>query len=312
MDTQAVRPYQWSLLLSAVIVCAIWEYIDLSQMAQTSMSLRFLIHVGGTTLLLAIAVTAVSALIAQRQRAQQSQEQLTQQQTFVSSLLTAQENERRALAYDLHDGLTQYIIASHSHLETFQDVQKEGDGETAAGELEQGLRYLKEAVVEARRLINGLRSLALDDLGLVGALDQLLAEEKQRAQWGQADFVQNVGERRFDTTLETTVFRVAQEALTNARKHAQTSRVQVRLMATKDEAANLENLQLEVEDWGRGFAPEQQVRDYSHLGLQGMRERVHLLGGRYEMESTPGKGVLIRAVFSIPSPKSETVKGDDG
>src|SRR5262245_55760624 len=108
MDTQTIRPYQWSLVLSMVVVCAIWETIELSQMAHTPTSLRFLVHVAGTTLLVVIAVVAVFALFAQRQRTQQSQEQLAQQQTFVSSLLTAQENERRALAYDLHDGLTQY------------------------------------------------------------------------------------------------------------------------------------------------------------------------------------------------------------
>lgn len=229
---------------------------------------------------------------------------LSQQRALVSGLIHAQEEERRAVAYDLHDGLTQYVMASQAHLETFRRAHGAGETEKAERELDQGLRYLREAVVESRRLVNGLRSLALDDLGLAGALEQLLAEEKRRAGWDEADLIHNVGGRRFDKTLETAVYRVAQEALTNARKHAGAARVHLRLLMRPEEWTGLPQLTLEVRDWGKGFTP-QPPEGYGHVGLQSMTERVHLMDGRYQLSSAPGEGTTVHAVFPVPASQPE-------
>ena len=210
---------------------------------------------------------------------------LSRQRALVSGLIDAQEEERRAVAYDLHDGLTQYVMASHAHLQSFQRARASGSKERAERELEQGLRYLKEAVVESRRLVNGLRSLALDDLGLAGALEQLVAEEKTRAGWNEVEFRHNIAARRYHKTLETTVYRVAQEALTNARKHARAARVQVSLLSAPEPALTQPQLTLEVQDWGRGFVPEQVEQAEKHVGLRGMAERVQLINGGFEVHA---------------------------
>ena len=160
---------------------------------------------------------AVEALGAYAAVAIHIMEILVRQRTLVSGLIHAQEEERRAVAYDLHDGLTQFVMAAHAHLESFHRAHRLGNEEKAERDLDQSLRYLKEAVMESRRLVNGLRTLALDDLGLAGALEEAVAEEKARAGWADADMTHNIAGRRFDKSLETAVYRVAQEALTNAR-----------------------------------------------------------------------------------------------
>lgn len=223
---------------------------------------------------------------------------LTRQRALVSGLIRAQEEERRAVAYDLHDGLTQFVMASHAHLESFRRAHATGNDQKAERELEQGLRYLKEAVVESRRLVNGLRSLALDDLGLAGALEQLVAEEKARAQWSDAEFIHNIAERRYDRGLESTAYRVIQEALTNIRKHANAKQVRVVLLEEPDDT-DRPVLSIEVRDWGMGFVPEETARQEAHVGLQGMSERVYLMNGTFEVASVRGEGTSIRAVFPV-------------
>jgi signal transduction histidine kinase len=224
---------------------------------------------------------------------------LGQQRALVSRLIEAQEEEHRRVAYELHDGLTQYVMAAHAHLEAFRPAHESGKQEKATLELNQGLQYLKEAVVESRRLVNGLRPLALDDLGLARALEQLLAEEKSRAGWTQADLEENIQERRFHRALETAVYRVAQEALTNARKHADATRAHVRLLVEVDPQTGAPCLSLEVRDWGRGIAPEQGSGGHGHLGLQSMRERVTRIGGNYTVWTAPGEGTTVCAVFPV-------------
>lgn len=227
---------------------------------------------------------------------------LTRQRSLVSGLIAAQEEERRAVAYDLHDGLTQYVMASHAHLEAFQRAHQAGNEEKAERELDQGLRYLKEAVIESRRLVNGLRSLALDDLGLAGAVEQLLADEKLRAGWQEADLVHNIAGRRFDPILETAAYRVIQEAITNSRKHADTAQVRVTLLAGEQEQTGVREMSLEVRDWGKGFVPEEKIGLEGHVGLQGMAERVSLMGGAYALESAPEAGTVVRAAFPLLEP----------
>ena len=238
--------------------------------------------------------------VSERQRAEEAQRAL------VSGLIQAQEEERRTIAYELHDGLTQFVMASHAHLEAFRHAHNSGNMERASRELEMGLRYLRESVLESRRLVNGLCSLALDDLGLVGALEQLLAEERGPAGWEEAELTHNLSDRRLDTVLQTSVYRVAQEALTNARKHAASSRIRMTLHAEPLLQKERSTLTLEIRDWGCGFDPIGRPVDHSHLGLQSMKERVRLMEGTYELESAPGAGTTIRAVF----PLLEAVEGE--
>lgn len=256
----------------------------------------------GTDTFTEVDEAAVEALGAHAAIAINHIQMLDRQRALVRGLIAAQEEERRAVAYDLHDGLTQYVMASHAHLESFRNAHQAGKEVRAAHELEMGLRYLKEAVAESRRMVNGLRSLALDDLGVVGALDQLLAEEKARAGWEEANLTHNIAEQRFDWTLETAAYRVAQEALTNVRKHAGSPRVQVTLLLGNESINSEETplLTLEVRDWGQGFVPQEKVDNHAHFGLQGMIERVRLMGGTLTIDSAPGTGTLVRALLPVP------------
>jgi len=243
---------------------------------------------------------AVQALGAHAAVAINSLEMLARQRDLVRGMIAAQEDERRAVAYDLHDGLTQYVMASYAHLEAFRRAWASSKIDKAERELDQGLCYLKDAVAESRRLVNGLRSLVLDDLGLAGALEQHLGEEKERAGWEEAEFVHNVAGRRFDQTLETAVYRVAQEALTNARKHAAASHIRLLLLLVEDGPNGAMRLTLEVRDWGRGFVLEDVASDAVRVGLHSMAERVGLLNGFYQIVTAPGAGTTLRAYFPVP------------
>ena len=122
---------------------------------------------------------------------------LAQQRRLIRAVMAAQEEERRRIAYDLHDGVAQYVLASHAHLQSFKYAQEIGNKSAASIELEHGLGCLKKAIVESRRLINGQRSLALDDVGLGGALQQLLNDEKGRAGWTEAILIDNTATKDF-------------------------------------------------------------------------------------------------------------------
>ena len=112
----------------------------------------------------------------------------------------------------------------------------------------------------------------------------------------------NIAGRRFDKSLETAVYRVAQEALTNARKHAQTQRVHVLLLEEKEEKevqSDYRHLLLEVRDWGVGFDRDQVLDAGEHVGMQSMIERVRLMDGCFEVKGSSGKGAVLRATFPI-------------
>jgi PAS domain S-box-containing protein len=244
---------------------------------------------------------AVEALGAHAAIAIHNLHQLARQRALVSGLIAAQEEERRAIAYDLHDGLTQYVMASYAHFEAYRRAVETGNAERAAGDFDSGVRYLKEAVIESRRLVNGLRSLTLDDLGLAGAVEQLLSDEKPRAGWRNAELVHNISEVRFDKTLETAAYRVVQEAVTNVRKHAKATEVRVSILRMRigDDAFSLK---IEVADNGGGFNPAAKAGDYAHVGLHSMEERVRLLRGEFRLQSAPGEGTSVHAEFPILPP----------
>ena len=225
------------------------------------------------------------------------EEERRSQRLLTHRIITALEEERRAISFELHDGLTQYVMSSFAFFDSY--AAEVGQTNSAFPEdLQKGLKYLQDAVIEARRLVNGLRSLALDELGLVGALEQLLNEERERTPWDDAPLRVPAPIPRFDPMLETAVYRVVQEALSNIRKHAATRRVEVTLLliASADNAQR--RLQIEVRDWGKGFAVSEKRTKYDHIGLHSMAERVYLLQGSIRIESQPGEGT--RVIAEIP------------
>ena len=237
----------------------------------------------------------LKAEVAERKRAEEVQRALSQR------LLAAQEEERRKIAYDIHDGLGQVIVAAGMHLEIYR-TEKAREGTASERELMKGARYLDEAIAETRRIVSELRPALLDDFGLVEALRHYLNETATWLGW-QLELEENWGTIRLDKGVETALFRIVQEALTNAQKYAQTEKVKVRLLRAGEE------LSLEVQDWGVGFDVETawaKSLEGGHLGLTGMRERAQLLGSIFSVESTPGQGTLVRVSLALKQEAGES------
>jgi signal transduction histidine kinase len=142
---------------------------------------------------------------------------------------------------------------------------------------------------EARRLINGLRSPVLDELGVVAAVEDLISQNSNQDK-PKIDFVHHLDRERLAPSLENVIFRVVQESLTNARRYSQSDRLLVRLIQRD------EYIRIEVQDWGIGFNPRK-VGD-GHFGLEGIQERARLFGGSATIKSAPGKGT--RIVVQLP------------
>ena len=199
------------------------------------------------------------------------------------------EEERHRFAYELHDGLAQVAVSAHQHLQAFASHYRPHSPQ-ARQELDQALELAQRLVREARRLIAGLRPTALDDFGLATAL--CLQVESQRTDGWTITYGETLGSERLPPTIETTLFGIAQEALTNARKHANTTRARLAL------ERHGSTIRLEVQDWGCGFEPQALHQEASlgeHVGLREMQERVELVGGHLMISSRPGDGTLVVA-----------------
>ena len=153
---------------------------------------------------------------------------------------------------------------------------------------------LRELVVstlqDVRRLAVELRPAALDDFGLMPAIERLRDSVEEQGELS-VDVQSELGDERLPATVETALYRIAQEAFTNVLKHAGAHRVAVKL-SRRDDAVTLV-----VHDDGKGF-DQAEIRDGS-LGLVGMRERVALLGGRLAIESSEGAGTMLRAEVPV-------------
>jgi PAS domain S-box-containing protein len=216
-------------------------------------------------------------------------ERESQLKALVGKLVVAQEEERRSVAYEIHDGLTQVAIAAHQHLQVFADDHPPGS-RVEPGELDRPLSLAQRVVREARHVIEGLRPTALDDFGLAAAL-RLMVEELREEGWRVA-YEENLGAQRLGPETETGLYRVAQEALNNARKHAGIRQASLKLTLGERE------LRLEIEDRGRGFdpqAPRRREGPGEQVGLAGMRERIALLGGELTVVSGIGEGTSVVA-----------------
>ena len=215
-------------------------------------------------------------------------------QDLVKKLLGAQEEERRRVSYEVHDGLAQVAVAAHQNLQAFAR-RHAPESEKGRRELDLILRQVRATVSDARRVIANLRPTALDDLGLSAAIS--LEVERLIEDGYHVDYEERLGDERLPAEVEITLFRVAQEALTNMRKHAGTRWVEIELRRDDGEVC------LEVRDFGRGFEPAELEmlggRPGERVGLAGMRERVSMLGGGLEIESRTNAGTSITATVSL-------------
>jgi len=202
-------------------------------------------------------------------------------------LLDIQDRERTLIAYEIHDGLSQYITGAVLHLESCSPQELSGDATT---EVAEALRLLRQGAAEARRLMSGLRPPVLEGCSLEEAIASLVADA--RGDIPLATLTCSLAGIQLPHWLETTVVRIVQESLTNARRHAAASRVDVTITTVG------RDLHVRVSDDGRGFDPATVAPD--RLGLEGIRQRVLLTGGRAAIMSHPDGGTRVEVVLPMP------------
>ena len=200
------------------------------------------------------------------------------------SVLRVQEDERRRLARELHDGVGQNLTALKHRLAQLRDSMEQVPEPLRDG-LDAAIALCADTLEDTRELSRLLRPTILDDLGLEPALRWLGRSIGQAAGIAVAVEIEPLSD--VDGERQTLIFRIAQEALNNIAKHAHARSVLVRLVERGG------RLQLQVVDDGVGFDPAERARG---SGLSGMRERLRLFEGHLEVHSAPGHGTRIRAV----------------
>ncbi|MGE5344933.1 MAG: ATP-binding protein [Acidithiobacillales bacterium] len=212
---------------------------------------------------------------------------------LLAKFIRAQEEERKRIARELHDETCQTVAAVSMAVDTALSRPPDPD----RGRLREIKALAGRALAEVHRVIYDLRPSVLDDLGLASAVRWYA--DRHLAPAGIAVRCEIEGlEERLPVEIETAVFRVVQEALTNVVRHAHAETVLIQM--AREEA----QLAIEVEDDGRGFDPASVATPESSgrgLGLLGIRERVELLGGHVTIDSAPGQGT--RLALSVPLPK---------
>ena len=201
----------------------------------------------------------------------------------VRRVVEAQETERARLARELHDETGQALTSILLGLKSLDDGMETDEGRAAVSELRE---IVVSTLHDVRRLAVELRPAALDDFGLVPAIERLVDTVAEQSGL-VVDLQSELADQRLPTETETALYRIAQEALTNILKHAEARRVTV-LMGQTDRV-----VRLVVQDDGSGFDPGS-VRD-GGVGLVGIRERLALVGGRLTIESTEGAGTMLTA-----------------
>ena len=213
---------------------------------------------------------------------------LSDHATTLEELATSRERNR--LARELHDTLAHSLSAVAVQLEAVRALWDD-QPEEAKAMLDRSLEGARDGLGEARRAIQALRASPLDEFGLEGALGHLGAVTEARTSLAVAvDVDVDLGELRPD--VEQAVYRIVDESLTNAVRHANAERVEMRV------GRNRRTVIVEVSDDGRGFDPNAAVAN-GHVGLQGMRERAAMVGGILDVQSAPDGGTTVR--FEVPA-----------
>ncbi len=220
-----------------------------------------------------------------REAEQRAEDHAARLHALSTRLLRVQEDERRALARELHDEIGQLLTGLRFQLEACGDTGRPLTG---------ALALTDELLESVRALTLQLRPRVLDDLGLAPALEWQ-AKNFHRQTGIAVELELSLPAERLAPELETTVFRLVQEALTNVARHSGASAAVVTV--TADDNA----LQVEVADRGRGCDATAALARRDSLGLAGLAERVKLAGGQFDFFSQPGRGTRLHAGFSLPS-----------
>lgn len=229
---------------------------------------------------LAIAFNGMTEALAQAEIEREERDQLRTQ--FVSKVIAAQEEERKRIARELHDSTGQSLTSLLVGLHNLKDAEEQA---LVPARIDALRDIVSQTLDEVRQMAWQLRPSTLDDLGLVSAIQRYIDDYQQRFDV-QVDFIARDVDERLPVEMETVIYRVIQEALTNIVRHAQASSASVII----DRRAN--TLRIIVEDNGIGFALTDK-QDGKSLGLQGIRERAALFNGTLIIETEPGQGTSL-------------------
>ena len=207
---------------------------------------------------------------------------------LLKNIFEKDEHHRQLIAYEIHDGVAQYISAAIMQLEAFK-ANPNCECDTANDtHVNEALRLLREASQETRHLISGLRPPSLDELGIIDSLETLMREA--RLEIKDVTFRHSIGNNRLPPQLEVVLFRISQESLTNIRQHARAQHVHVELNKREDG-----DISLLIRDDGCGFDLKSSTKD--HFGLEGIRQRALYYGGTADIQSELGAGTTIHVQF---------------
>ncbi|KOS66652.1 histidine kinase [Lysinibacillus contaminans] len=220
----------------------------------------------------------------------QALEQAKLKQDFSIRIITAQEEERKRLSREIHDGPAQMMANVLMRTDLIERTYREKGIEQAIAEIADLKKTVRNALSEVRRIIYDLRPMALDDLGIVPTLKKYLSTVTEYNPEVSIHFQSRSTEKRIPSNYEVSIFRLVQECVTNAMKHGKSKDIWVKLEWLRD-AVNIV-----IKDDGVGFDP-QIVKDHS-FGIIGMRERIELLHGKMSIQSEVNRGTTV--LFKIP------------
>ncbi|PNI02184.1 cache domain-containing protein [Vibrio diazotrophicus] len=210
-------------------------------------------------------------------------------------IIDSQENERQRVSRELHDGVNQLLVAAKYRLD---NVGKELNQEKQVRELDASKQVMEQAIVELRRISRDLRPPQLDDLGLVAGIEAYINDMRQRTEL-ELVFEHDIEGVEMLQEVETTLYRVIQEAVHNVEKHAQAQGVDI-IMQREGQL-----LILTVSDDGIGITPtiakqgKRNKPNLEHMGLQNMKDRIHAIGGTFAVSSIQGEGTEIRVSLNM-------------
>ncbi len=219
-------------------------------------------------------------------------EEAREKQDFGLKIIEAQEEERRKLSREIHDGPAQMLANILLRSELVDRTFRQGSTEEALQEIKSVRKMIRSSLYEVRRIIYDLRPMALDDLGLIPTIKRYV---DTIAEYNGIDisFAPLGKQERLSSRYEVPLFRLIQESIQNAIKHAEATFVKVKL-----EICN-QYITVIVKDNGKGFDPDEKKE--KSFGIIGMRERVEMLEGELSIDSTIGKGtsVIIKVPYTI-------------
>lgn len=215
----------------------------------------------------------------------------------VDQLILAHENDRQLTVYEIHDGVIQYLVASMMHLESARAPERVMDAKTAE-QLNHARSFLSRSLQEARALMNSIAPPILSEKGIVAAIEHLIAENRLNHK-AEVTFSHDAADVDLSPVIQATLFRVAQQALSNIWQHADAESVAIELRSTADE------VHLTVNDSGCGF---DLAKVDDGIGLKSMRSRVAAFSGNLTIDSSPNGTCLVATLPTIDRLQYESLR----